>query len=654
MKLWSIKKRVLFLALLPTTIIAFSLALYFSIERFITIDEALHKNGLLLANHLAPAFEYGVFSENKSILYNIIDKTLPEIDVVRIRVTDKKNKTLALRERLLRKNTHKHSILEKLITEQHHEFKSKITTSEIDLGDYKEWLNQDLKSDSDSENVIGYVYVTVSNLHTRIDQLNNIVHALLITLSGLVLSMALAVKTSRGVIEPIQHLTKAVNDIARGDTDTQIQVKSGGELGSLERGVQKMDEEIQNKRLNLQVQVDKATSILKRTLDELEIQNIELDLSHNQALSASKTKSEFLANMSHEIRTPMNGVLGFTDLLTKTDLNIEQQDYVKTISSSAESLLSVIDDILDFSKIESGKLNIESISFSLKELFNDIIKMFAALAYKKNIELIYLHYPDVPEYYSGDPSRIRQIIINLIGNAIKFTPSGHIIIKTIATAPIDNSVNFRFTISDTGIGMDRDNIDRLFNAFSQADSSITRRFGGTGLGLVISQKLAKLMNGDIGLESTLNKGSTFWFTVPLEIDPDKLTHTPIASISNTDTNIILFEPLSKNRLPTRYLLNKLGINTIESGSLSEIKALIENKNISAIVAGIDRSTLYKQSFIKELSSILNSSQIPYLTLVSTLEKSDLKNINSQGLKNTLFRCSKRDFLEMEVFISTQH
>jgi two-component system, NarL family, sensor histidine kinase BarA len=649
MKSWGIKKRVLFLALLPTLIIAISLASYFSINRINFIEESLYQKGELLVSNLAPASEYGVFSGNTDILNSVIDKTLSEKDVTKVTVTNTYNEVLISKTKDTVSDHDKISLLNFLINEQHLEFDAVITTSEIDIEDLDELLELNIDASNTSVQNIGHVYITLSNLNTRIHQLDSIIKAFLITFIGLILTVFLAIKTSKGVVEPIQTLTNAVNKIAHGELNTRINIDSGGEIGSLENGVNKMSEEIQLVRQDLQTQVNKATAKLKKTLDELEIQNIELDLARNQAISASQIKSEFLANMSHEIRTPMNGVLGFTGLLSKTELSDEQTDYVNTISSSAESLLTVINDILDFSKIESGKLDIENISFSLQDVLDDIIKMLTPMAYDKNIELIYHPYPDIPDYFYGDPSRVRQILINLIGNAIKFTSTGHVIIRIIATNQSDEKIDFQFTITDTGIGMNQENKQRLFSAFSQADTSITRKFGGTGLGLVISKKLAELMNGDIGFESALNKGSTFWFSVSMNIDQDNLPDISASSMVSKNTNIIVLEPLIQNRIATRALLNELGLNTIETSRVEKINSLIKaNDNVAAIISSINRSNLENSYFIKKLSTTLSECQLPYLTLVSAFEASELKKLHRIGLDNLIFRCTRQDKLETEI------
>ncbi len=288
---------------------------------------------------------------------------------------------------------------------------------------------------------------------------------------------------------------------------------------SLEQANDRLNREISERTLIEQAMQESEEKVLQ-TARELEHQNLELALARDEALEAALAKSQFLATMSHEIRTPMNGVIGMADLLNSMDLTDEQDDCVQTIRGSGEALLAVINDILDFSKIEAGKLSIEHLPFNLRTVMEEVLELLKDQAATKHLDLIGFIPPDTPTALQGDPGRIRQVLLNLIGNSLKFTEQGEVILHITSTTTTTSHVSLRIEVRDSGVGITEEVKKKLFQPFSQADSSTTRKFGGTGLGLAICKELVNMMSGDIGIDSLSPQGSCFWLTLQLERQSD--------------------------------------------------------------------------------------------------------------------------------------
>ncbi len=337
-------------------------------------------------------------------------------------------------------------------------------------------------------------------------------------------SVLVAYILKNSIIKPLQKTVALANMMAAGDLSQKLDIGQNDEIGELalamnamagklEGHYQEMAETVNVKTLTLQ----KANKQLLLEIEQRKDTQHELLYAMENAEKANRTKSSFLAMMSHELRTPMNGIIGMSSLALDTVLDKTQMRYITTIHNSAEALLTILNDILDFSKIEADKLELEAIDFEPRTVMADIHELLSALAHDKGLDFCSLIDPSVPDTLQGDSTRLRQVILNLAGNAIKFTESGEVAMRMEVIARTPKDATIRFAISDTGIGIGQDRLQHIFEPFTQADLSTTRKFGGTGLGLTISSRLVELMGGKIMTESSEGEGSTFWFTATFAI-----------------------------------------------------------------------------------------------------------------------------------------
>ena len=500
---------------------------------------------------------------------------------------------------------------------------------------------------------LGWVRVEVDASPYLHREAGMVLQALAVLALALVISLLLGYWARRTVTRPIETLTDTVRRLGAGDLRARVQLLAGGEVGTLARAINRMAIRQERNDKDLNDQIEQATQELRETLEAVEIQNVELDIARKRALEGSKVKSEFLANMSHEIRTPINGILGFADLLSHSRLDEEQQDYVGTIRESCTNLLALVNDILDFSKIEAGKLVIDNVAFDMRDCIEEVLSLMAPTAYGKSLELAQIIYQDVPVRLFGDPIRIRQVLTNLVHNAIKFTPEGRVVVRVMLDADDDDSehARIRVAVSDSGIGMKPDEQQRLFQAFSQADTSITRRFGGAGLGLIISKKLVEQMGGDIGLDSEPQVGSTFWFILDClkqrRVEPDDRVGTQGNPLGGR--RILLHDTSTLSRLAVRHVIEGWGahVHEVEQPSAMESRELLSQR-WDAVLIGLSREELNRRYF-RDLIPAARAIGAPVLVLASTVDRNELRSLYQQGAHSSLPKAVRRQTLYRELY-----
>jgi len=692
---WGIKHQVLLLALVPTVIVSTLLGAYFTSTRLQVMRETFLERGKANTLKLAQAGEYGVVSRSRDTLQKLAITTLNELDAQCVSFYTDTGETLASagspvfhfnvpKENTIEEpsstydqllstfkwtatkdnTTHKmisvHPSHKLSIKENHHTiaFMAPITIFE-ELND----VHSDL---THTEKLVGWLKLELESNSINLAKHQILLHSSMIFLLGLICSGLYAIHLGRNVTRPILTLAGAVERIKRGDLNTRVEISSYRELETLASGINTMALSLNNAHAELQKKVDQATLSLRRTLETIEVQNIELEIARRTAENANKIKSEFLADMSHEIRTPLNGVIGFINLLQKTELNQKQHDYITTIQKSANNLLAIINDILDFSKIEAGKLRIEYTPMDIRDCIDEVLNLLAPYAHEKNIALVPLIYSDIPSVVFGDPLRIKQIITNLVNNAIKFTEQGSVIIRVMLENQTNSHLTIRVNVSDTGVGLSPEEQKILFQAFNQAKVGTTRKFGGTGLGLVICKKLVEQMGGTIGVESEPQKGSTFWFTFqvskheatektkktsqetssylnasPPTIPQKKTSLEPSANtfqLKNSEIRILAVDDNPENLKLITVLLEDMGLSVTAVESAEEAIKAIGQQHFDLILMDIrmpKMDGIEASHAIRDLEKNSNRQATPIIALTAHALLSERKALLAAGIDDYL-------------------
>lgn len=476
---------------------------------------------------------------------------------------------------------------------------------------------------------LGWVSIQLDTKIGTIKVYRMLIITLFITFVGLFLGLLASQLLSKTIYLPISRLRRSMKQILKNEFETTIKHNSKGEMGIIESGVHHLQQAYIASEQEFNQNLEIATSDIQCHLESLEEKNIALCMEQRELENKSIKKSEFIANMSHEIRTPMNGIIGFSNVLLETELTPSQCDYVDTIRTSAQNLITIVNDILDFSKIEAGQLKLENIPLRPRDIIDETVYLLKPLAEQKGLKLYLTIDQQVPSTLLGDALRIKQILTNLISNAIKFTEQGFIHIQVKVSKQSQKHSRLLFNVIDTGIGLTKDAQKQLFTAFRQADVSTTRRYGGTGLGLVISQKLAESMGGAIKLESSPNQGSNFYFDINLE----NLTYGDKDNLKLQSLTVLAYDEDNRYLNALKQYIIKVGMRGIFCQHVSELQTTDNIASIDAFLVSKDAPNVL--SVIDLIEKHHPSPKIIY-TSYST-HKSDLARFSPMLTKPVAYK-----------------
>ncbi|AXA56537.1 ATP-binding protein [Pseudomonas thivervalensis] len=619
---WDINTRTQLIALGPALLLTLLLISFFTFVRIQDLRQELNHTGQLIANQLAPATEYGVISGNNEVLESLLTATLATPHVRFLEVQDSTDKVLVYVEQ----------------PEQVHSRAQQIEVFQAPVRLQRIALNNDfLQGNSPSveaagEDYLGRVIVGMSSDAFSQRQQEILFKAAILALFALLFTFLVARRLATSLSRPIRDIGNAVKAIQQGDYSTPLPIVDDAELGALSRHINNLANGLEQASR----EQHQAMAQLIKTREEAE--------------KANSAKSEFLAMMSHELRTPMNGVLGMLQLLETTRMTDEQHEYTALASESTEHLLKVINDILDFSRIERSALELEHIPFNLAELVGSCAQSFQHSAAQRKLGLDLLVPDDMQALQvQGDPTRIRQILVNLIGNALKFTEQGRVTVQCQWQALDHELLWFTCTVRDSGIGIPAESLERMFDAFQQADNSISRRYGGTGLGLPIARTLAERMGGTLRAQSEEGQGSVFTLEIPLarsrQTPPTLAPRLPVGNRDGEGRNVLLVEDNPVNQTVIEAMLRSLGFTVSVATDGAQAVRSAESLIFEAILMDCRLPVIDGYEATRQIRQLPGCDQVPIIALTANALQGDREACLAAGMNDYLAKPFKRNDLQ---------
>mgnify|MGYP003627498077 CR=1 FL=1 len=571
----SISNKLFWALFAPVFIVSLLSASFLLSTRFNDLNRSLFERTHHITEQVATTSEYAIVFSDQNMMYRILQNALNNQDISSVQLFNSEQKLIASLGKAPEQNNATFS--DKTTVKEYDSYLESISAIRYANNSLDGAFNTqaDLFNSIDQRSLIGWVKIEANKSAVQIEKYQYAGLVIFILLIFNIFVILGAFHLSKTLTLPINRLSSALSKLVKGQFSNVKLMKLPQEYGSLQKDLLDLTERLEHHHEELMTGIEQSTEDIRRSMDSMEEKSAQLHIANREAMESNRLKSQFLANISHEVRTPLNAILGYTKTLQKGITDTQQRLYIDTIEQSTNSLLTIIGDILDFSKIEAGKLNLESNHFNLKALLDDVYQILSInlLTKDKQIDLVPEFNHDVPEWVIGDSTRVRQILTNLIGNAIKFTHQGSVRTKVSITAQNGQDVTLSFQIIDTGIGIAEHKINRLFKPFSQVDTSTTRQFGGTGLGLVITKKLVEQMQGKIEVSSDPSIGSTFRFTINFKISP-KLTSDKIV----LNRKVVLLEPSATYKSYLSSYLNSIGVSCTACSDLEQMIALLNKQH----------------------------------------------------------------------------